>query len=195
MSVLRRQRWLGSQRIDVPHLRSIESAVSSDFDTLMKGTFTGSKSYVVTGFEINQNGAIGAAATGLQLLVASSTILHTTSRHSGTFYSVPSTALPEVLNPSTNTKVRGTFVPNAINYIGLEYERVADTSTSDTVYFWNPANKTEFSSNVPLATTLRYTIVISTSVFAANVLPIAKVIVDVAGNVTEVSDQRNLFID
>jgi hypothetical protein len=194
MSVRRRQRWLGSQRIDVPHLRSIESAVSADFDELLKGFVTGENNvYVVRGFEINMTGAIGAAASGLQMLVASSTLFHGSSRQSGTFYTVSSTATPEVLNSTINTKVRGAFTPNAVNYVGIEYERFADTATSDTVYFWNPTNKNEFSSNVPLANILRYNIVITTSVWANNVVPIAKVTVDVAGNVVDITDQRPML--
>jgi len=194
MSVRRRQRWLGSQRIDVPHLRSIESAVSADFDELLKGFVTGEGNvYVIRGFEINMTGAIGAAASGLQMLVASSTLFHGTSRQSGTFYTVPSDAAPEVLNSTINTKVRGAFTPNAVNYVGIEYERFADTATADTVYFWNPTNKNEFSSNVPIAQILRYNIIITTSVWAPNVVPIAKVTVDVAGNVVDITDQRPML--
>lgn len=194
MSVRRRQRWLGSQRIDVPHLRSIESAVSSDFDELLKGWVTGeSKEYVVRGFELNMTGAIGGAASGLQMLVASSTIFHGTSRQSGTFYTVPSTASPEVLNSTINDKIRGSFTPSAVNYVGIEYERFADDTTADTVYFWNPTNKTEFSSSVPLASILRYTIVITTSIWAPNVVPIAKVTVNVSGNVVNITDQRPMM--
>jgi hypothetical protein len=194
MSVRRRQRWLGSQRIDVPHLRSVESAVSNDFDELLRGWVTGAgKEYVVRGFELNMTGAIGSAAAGLQLLVSSGTIFHGTSRQSGTFYTVPSNAAPEILNSTINPKVRGFFTPNAVNYIGIEYERFADDTTSDTVYFWNPTSRSEFSSNVPLASILRYNIVITTSVWASNVLPIARVTVDPAGNVVEITDQRPMM--
>lgn len=194
MSVRRRSRFLGSMRLDVPILRSVESAVSNDFDELLKGLVTGEgNGYVLRGFELNMTGAIGAAASGLQMLVASGTIFHGTSRQSGTFYTVPSNAAPEVLNSTLNPKVLGGFVPNAVNYIGIEYERFADDATSDTVYFWNPTSKNEFSSNVPLASILRYNVVITTSVWAANVLPIARVTVDVAGNVVDVTDQRPML--
>ena len=194
MSVRRRTRFLGSMRLDVPIMRSIESAVSSDFDDLLKGFVTGSdKEYVIRGFELNMTGAIGGAASGLQMLVASSSIFHGTSKESGTFYTVPSNALPEILNPTINPKVRGTFVPNAVNYVGIEYERFADPATADILYFWNPVNKTEFSSNLPLAQILRYTIVITTSIWANNVLPIAKVTVDIAGNVSDITDQRPML--
>lgn len=194
MSVRRRTRFLGSMRLDVPTLRSIESAVSSDFDELLKGFVTGeNKGYVVSGFEFNLTGAVGASASGLQIIVAGSTLFHGTSKQSGTFYTVPSNAAPEVLNSTINTRVKGAFTPNAVNYVGIEYERFADDATSDTLYFWNPTAKNEFSSNVPIAQILRYNIVITTSVWAANVLPIAKVTVDVAGNVIDVSDARSML--
>lgn len=193
MAVQRRQRFLGSQRLDVPHIRSIESGVSSDFDELLSGLVTGPEGLIVRGFELNWTGAIGSAASGLQMLVASSMILHPTSRQSGTFLKVPSNASPEILNPTINDKIRGQFTPGAINYVGIEYERIIDDATSDTVYFWNPTSKTEFSSNIPLASILNYSVVITTSVWAANVLPICTVDVDVAGNVSAVTDQREML--
>lgn len=194
MAVRRRQNWLSSQRVDTPHMRSIESAISNDFDELLKGFVTGeSEEYVLRGFEIAMSGAIGAAASGLQLLVASGSIFHGTSRESGTFYAVPSSASAEILNPSINSKVKNAFTPNAVNYVGIEYERIVDDTTSDTVYIWNPTNKNEVSKNAPLAKMLRYTITITTSVWAANVLPIAKVTTDVAGNVVDVTDQRPML--
>lgn len=193
MAIKRRQRFLGSQRVDVPHIRSLESAVSADFDDLISGLVTGSQGLVVRGFELNMVGAIGSAASGLQMLVASGTILHTTSRLSGTLFKVPSNALPEILNPTVNVNVIGSFAAGALNYVGIEYERIADDATADTVYFWNPTSKDEFSSNVPLANTLKYRIVITTSVWAANVLPICTVEVDVAGNTVEITDQREML--
>lgn len=194
MGVRRRQIFRGSQRVDVPHLRSIESALSNDFDELLKGWVTGEgNQYVIRGFEINMTGAIGSSASGLQVIVASSSVFNGPSKQSGTFYTVPSNALPEVLNSVTNSKVSGGFTPNAVNYVGLEYERIVDDATSDTVYFWNATSKNEFSSNVPLAQTMRYKFVITTSVWAANVVPIARVNVDVAGNVVSVTDQRPLM--
>jgi hypothetical protein len=194
MAIRRRQQWLSQQRVDVPHLRSIESAVSNDFDELLKSVITGEgQSYVIRGFEINMTGLIGSAASGAQMLVADSAILHGQSRESGTFYVVSSTQPPEILNSTINPRVQGAFTPNAVNYIGIEYERVIDNSTTDQVYFWNPSSKTETSKSVPLASILRYKIVITTSVWAQNVLPIAKITTDAANNVVEVTDHRPML--
>lgn len=194
MAIRRRQQWLSQQRVDVPHLRSIESAVSNDFDELLKSIITGEgQSYVMRGFEINMTGIIGSAASGAQMLVADSAILHGQSRESGTFYVVPSTQTPEILNSTINPRVQGAFTPNAVNYVGIEYERVIDDATTDQIYFWNPSNKTETSKSVPLASILRYKIVITTSIWALNVLPIAKITTDAANNVVEVTDHRPML--
>lgn len=194
MSVRRQSNILSQSRLDVPQIRSIESAVANDFDELIKSLITGeAQSYVVRGFEINMTGAIGAAASGLQLLVADSAIIHGTSRESGTFFVVPSGTTPEILNSTINTKIDGAFTANSVNYVGIEYERVVDDTTADQVYFWNPTSNTETSKTVPLARILRYKVVITTSVWAANVLPIAQVITDVANNVVSVTDQRELL--
>jgi hypothetical protein len=193
MAVRRRQNWVSQQRVDVPHIRSLESAASNDFDELLKGFVTGSSGLILRGFEINMTGAIGGAAAGLQLIVADGCIFHTTSNESGTFYVVPSSTSPEVMNSTINTRVSGAFTPNAVNYVGIEYERIIDDTTSDQIYIWDPTNKNEVTKTVPLAKILRYKIVITTSVWAANVLPIAKVTTDVAGNVVDVTDQRAML--
>lgn len=192
MAVRRRQNWISQQRIDVPHIRSIESAASNDFDELIKG-FVSPGGVVLRGFELNMSGAIQGASAGLQLLVADGCIFHTSSNESGTFYVVPSSTAPEILNSTINNKVQGAFVPNAVNYVGIEYERVIDDATSDQVYVWDPTNKNEITKTVPLAKILRYKIVITTSVWAANVLPIAKVRTTAANNVDEITDQRPML--
>jgi hypothetical protein len=193
MSVRRRFSFLSQARVDVPHLRSIESAVSNDFDELLKGFVTGTGGYVLRGFELNMTGAIGGASSGLQMLTANGTIFHGGSSQSGTFYVVPSTQTPEILNSVVNTKVRGAFTPNAVNYVGIEYERVIDDATADQLYVWDPTNKNEITKTVPLAKILNYTIVITTSVWAQTVLPIAKVTTDVAANVVDITDQRSML--
>jgi hypothetical protein len=139
------------------------------------------------------SGAIGGSASGLQLLVDSGCIFHSSSKESGTFFLVPSGTSPEILNSTINTKVIGAFTPNAVNYVGIEYQRAVDDSTNDQIYIWDPTNKNETSKTVPLAKTLSYTIVITTSVWASNVLPIAKVTTDVANNVVDVTDDRDML--
>ena len=194
MSVRRQVNWLSQARVDVPHMRAVESAVANDFDELLRGLVTGAGNvYVVRGFELNMTSAIGAASNGLQMLVASSSLLHGSSREAGTFFNVPAGTAPETLNSTVNPRVQGAFTPNAINYIGIEYVRQIDDTTNDQRYFWNPTSKDETTKTVPFARILDYRIVITTSIWAANVVPIARVTTDVANNVVDVTDQRPLL--
>lgn len=194
MSIKRRQNWLGQQRVDAPHLKSIESAVSNDFDELLSGLVTGAdKSYVVRGLKINMPGSIGASANGLQLIVENSAFLHGASNESGTFYTIPEGTPTEVLSSTTNARVQGSFTPNTDNYVGIEFIRQVNDDTADQVYFWNPTTNVELSRTVPLAIILDYRIVIATSAFADNVLPIAVVQTDSANNVVEITDRRPLL--
>jgi hypothetical protein len=191
MAVQRRVNWISQQRVDTPDMRAVESAASNDFDQLIQSFVTGtSQGYVLRGFEISMSGAIGGAASGLQLLVDPGAIFHVTSAQSGTFLLVPSGTTAQQLNSATNTIVDGAFAPSAINYVGIEYERFIDDTTSSQVYVWNPTTNNETTKNAPRASVLRFRVKITTSTFAANVLPIATVTTDAGNNVVTISDAR-----
>lgn len=191
MGVKRRVNWISQQRVDVPDMRSLESAVSNDFDELIKSFVTGtSQGYLLRGFEISMAGAIGGAASGLQLIVDPGAVFHVSSSQSGTFYLVPVGTPAQQLNSATNPIIDGAFAPSAINYIGLEYERFIDDTTSSQVYIWNPTTNNETTKNAPRAQILRYRIKITTSTFASNVLPIATVTTDSGNNVVSITDAR-----
>jgi len=194
MSVRRRQNWLGQQRVDVPHIKSVESAVSNDFDELLSGLVLGeNESYVVRGFSLNMAGAIGSSASGLQLIVEDSSILHGKSDQSGTFFTVPIGTPAETISSTTNDKVDGTFTPSTNNYIGIEFSRDVDDDTTDQVAFWNPTTNVEITKTVPLALMMDYKIVVTTSSFPSNVLPIAIVQTDASNNVVSITDRRPLL--
>lgn len=194
MSVQRRVNWISQQRVDVPDVRAIESAASADFDGLIESVLTGtSQGYVLRGFEILMGGAIGGAASGLQVLVDPGAVLHVTSSQSGTFYLVPSGTPTQQLNSATNTIVDGAFAPSAVNYVGIEYERFIDDGTAAQVYIWDPSSNNETTKIAPRAQILRYRFKITTTVWAANVLPIAIVITDAGNNVADISDARYNF--
>lgn len=194
MAIRRKQNFLNQQRLNVPDIKSIESAISNDFDELLKGLITGQgKSYFITGFDINMVGAIGSSASGLQVIVSDSAVLHGNSLESGTFYTVPAGTPSEILNSNVNSRVTGSFVPGALNYVGLEYERIIDPTTTTQAYFWNPASKSEFTKTVPAALMLRYKFVVSSSTWAANVLPIAVVETDSSNNVSSIEDRRPML--
>lgn len=194
MGVKRRVNWISQQRVDVPDVRAIESAASNDFDELIKSLFTGEQEgYILRGFELSMAGAIGGAASALQMFVAEAAVLHTKSSQSGTYLVVPAGTPPENLNSATNTVVDGAFAPNAINYVGLEYERFIDDTTSAQVYIWNPTTNNETTKVAPRAQILRYRIKITASTWAANVLPICTVTTDAGNNVTDIADARRDF--
>lgn len=195
MSVQRRLNILSQQRLDSSDLKAFESAVSSDFDSLIQAMFTGTaKGYIIRGFTISMIGAIGGAASSLLLNTDPGAILHVNSSQSGTFYLVPTGMQPQPLNSLTNTIVDGAFTPNAINYVGVEYERFIDPTTSAQVYSWDPTQNDESTNNKPRAVVLRFRIKISTGAFASTTLPIATVITNSSNNVTEITNAKdNLY--
>ena len=194
MAVRRSQNFLNQSRVDSPHLRSIESAIRNDFDELLDAFVLGEdESYVLRGFELGMTGAVGSSANGLQLIVAESSIFHGKSSEAGTFFVVPSGTANEILNSTTNTTVEGSFTAATLNYIGLEYVRAVDDSTTSQVYLWNPTNTNEITKTLPLAQTLNYKVVITSTGFASNILPISIVETDASNNVLSVTDSRPML--
>lgn len=194
MAIKRRQNWLGQQRIDVPHLRSLESAVSADFDSVIGSVFAGRKPLVVRGFKLVTTNAVGSPATSLQLAVANSAIIHYGASESGSVFETDDNASPETLDTS-NAKLTGGFIANTVNYVGLNLTRTADPTTADTVFFLDANTLGKTNSVVPLARVLDYRIIISTLPFdsTTTVLPIAKVTTDASNNVTSLEDARKLY--
>lgn len=167
MAVKRRLSGFSGMRIDWPHLRSIESSVSFDFDSALRGLVTGlSQPYLLRGFKINiPNAAIAASA--LTISVADSAILHSSATESGTIFTVDSEASDEVLN-SSNSNVIGSFQPGVPNYVSLDLRRITDTATIDQTAGWSQAQKAEFQRTAPIGRILQYRFIISTSGFSTN---------------------------
>lgn len=196
MSVRRSVNVPQQLRVDTGDLRSIESAVRNDFDELLKSLVTGQgpdQGQVLRGFTISIAGAIGNSATALSLVVADGAVLHGTSATSGTFYLVPPTQPVETLNSLVNPRVSGSFTPNVINYISLDYTRSPDLNTSAPRALWDVVNKVEFSKILPLAETMQYKIVISSGAFAPDTLPLAIVQTDAANTVVSITDRRPML--
>jgi hypothetical protein len=194
MSVLRSQNFLNSQRVDIPHLRSIDSGVIADFDLGFGTIQAGSESYVVTGFDILTTNAIGNLATALVLNVAGGVIIHPLASVGGSIFAVSNTATAQTLS-ADNTNIVGSFTPSQINFIGLDLTRAPDNTTADTVMFEDVNTNQEFPMVVPLGRTLQYVINISTINFAStpNILPLAQVTTNNFNIVTEIVDCRPMF--
>lgn len=189
----RRQNLLGQMRVDLPHLRAMESSVSNDFDVMAGDIFAGNSPLIVRGFTLSMIGAIGSPATSLTMLVADSAIIHPGATESGSIFSTDVNASPEVLS-STNSKVEGAFTADATNFVGLDLRRAADPTTTDTVMFLDSSTGLESPESVPLAITMDYKIIISTTDFAVtpHVCPVA-VVVTTGGNVSSVTDARPMI--
>lgn len=193
MAVIRQANLLGQQRLDVPHVRAIESAVAGDFDVLAGQMLSGEQAVILNGFRLSTSTA-GGAATDLKLQVAGGMMMHFNASESGTVFSVPADRADEELT-STNVKVIGSFTANQTNYIGIDFRRAADSSTADLVQFIDPTTGKETSATVPLARTLDYRIYISTTNFdqTLNICPVAKVVTDPSNNVLSIADARQMM--
>lgn len=194
MSVTRSKNWLGGQRVDVPHLREVDSSVANDFDVLAGSIMAGEAALVVQGFRLRTTGAIGQPATALQIAVADSLLIHPLATASGSIHQVPSDRANEILG-LTNPRLVGSFTSNAVNYIGVDLIRNPDSETSDIVQFVDVDTKKESAKRVPLAKTMDYKIYVSTQDFTGvpGLAPIAIIQTDAGNNVTSIKDARNMF--
>ncbi len=196
MAIQRHGNWLGSMRVDVPHLRLLESAVAGDFQALSGTLMAGTRALVAWGAIILDVGTVGTPASSLLLRMASAVLLHATAAEPGAVFTVDSSQPDDTLN-GTNTRVIGSFTPGVhqVNYVSLDLIRLADPTTQDAVVFRSASTDAEFTQVVPLGRVLQYRIHITTSDFGTtpSFCPIAKVVVDANGNVEQVIDARQMF--
>ncbi len=193
MAVLRQMNWLGQQRVDVPHARTLESSICADFDLLAGRLLAGRAPLVAQGFNLITSGI--TQSEDLELQVADSILIHYYASESGSVYQVPADRANETLNRIESTRVSGSFTPSQVNYVGIDLIRSADTSTNDVVMFLDTTTlTTETPREIPLGRTLDYSIVISTSDFSsnANLVPIAKVVTDADNAIVSIEDARNI---
>lgn len=191
MSVKQRFNWLDNQRVDKPHLISVEDSIIFDFKTLLQ-SFQSDTPYILRGFDIqNPGAAINAPAANLQIIVDSA-VVWAPNQISGSYLRVNPGTPNETLN-SANTKVIGAFTANATNYIALRLNRYTDSSTNDLVAIWDVDSAVEFTKTVPTGLVLTYEFVINTSGFGSNI-PIASVTTDGSNNVVSIVNcKQGLF--
>jgi hypothetical protein len=164
MAVKRRFNPYSGIRVDIPHVRSLESAVSHDFDDMLRGMVTGlNRPLLIRGFDIQvPNAAINASS--LKVTVADSAVLHASATESGTIMVVPPGTAEETLDPG-NPRVQGAFQNGVANFVSLDYRRSTDLSTVDNSAGWSAAQKLEFQRTAPLGRVLDYRFVISSNGF------------------------------
>lgn len=192
MATKRQVRSYSQQRLTTATFRAVESAVSFDFDTTLRNLVTGaSNPYVVTGLKINVGtSTFSVDASNLTLNSLNSTLLHSTATESGTILNIPGFS-GEALN-STNSRVYGSFVQGVTNYVCIDYQRVADTASVDTLYFYDADVQSEFTKLLPTSTILDYKIIINTTGFGT-FLPVATVITNSSNIPTAITDCRPLL--
>lgn len=185
MAIKRRLKGYAGMRVDWPHIRSLESSVSFDIDSVLRGLVTGSnKPYLIRGFNIVIPDA-SIPASSIQIEVADAAIMHSSAAESGTILTVAEGTANEVLD-SANTKVIGSFQNGVPNYIAIDYRRVTDTNTADQTAGWSPSQKIEFQRGVPIGNILEYRFVVTTNGFGNN-LPLYIVNVDNSGSVSSIT--------
>jgi hypothetical protein len=185
--------WLGQQRADAPHLKMIESGVRGDLDALAY-ILVGEQPMVIKGFELFSS-PVGLEASLITFKVASSKILHPLASESGSIYAVPSNTANEVIDPNSNSRVRGSIQPGTVNYIGIDLKRSADATTADSVMFLDPSQNKEAAQKVPLRRTLDHVWIVSQVDFTFNrsVCPVAIVTTNNLNVVTAFQDARSLL--
>lgn len=189
--VERQTNWLAQMRVDLSLLRAMESSVAGDFDVSQGSILAGRQPLIVSGFKLSN--IIGAAAS-IQVLVAGATLINYNASESGSMFAVPAGRANETLN-STNPNVSGSWTASSTNFVGVDIIRSADPTTADTLQFLQATTLTEVPKTVPLARTLNYRFVISTTSFSAqpNLVPIAKVVTDSGNNIVSIQDCRNIL--
>jgi len=191
MAVTREFNWQGQQRVDLPHLRAVESAVRYDLDSIgycLVGTTT---PQILKGFEL----VTTIKAVDLGLKVAGAKVIHPLATDAGSFFSVSDTQPIESLNPNISINMVGSWIPGQNNYVGVDFVKSADTSVTDLVAFSDPNTQEEQTYKVPIARTAQYKIHISSVDHSYNrtFLPLYTIAVDGVGNVSSVIDVRPLF--
>jgi hypothetical protein len=192
MSVKRQTNLLGSQRVDLPAIRAIESSVCNDFDVLAGTMLGGRRPLVVKGFKIVSTGA--ATADQLQLEVAGASVVHFMASESGSIFTIDDDQDAETLN-STNARLIGSFSPGSTNYVGVDFVRTVDETTADLSMFRDANQEQEIPKVVPQARIIEYRIFISTKDFSSlpGVCPIGIVRTDTGNEIIEIKDARNKF--
>ena len=193
MSVLRQFNFLGNARLDVPHFRALESSIAADFDAVVGRGMAGDRALVVRGFAL-ANTTAGTSVSDVQMNAADSLVYNLNSSEAGSFLWVPKDRSTELLSPA-NSKVSGSFTANATNYVGIDFKRSADTTTTDLVQFLDSNTLIENPRSVPLGRTLDYVILIGGSPFSisTNIIPIAKIVTDVDNKIVSIQDARPMM--
>lgn len=185
MALKESQNFSTSERLDVPDIRAIENGTVYDFGMLLR-CFQSNAPYILTGYTIPVSGVLGPAQA-LQVVV-SGAVAWIPSNQAGSFLQVDAGTPNEVLS-SANANVIGSFSPNQNNYLGVQFIRVADPTTTDLREFWDVDSNSEFAKSIPTGLVLKYQFVISNTDFGTT-SPIAIIRTDLSNNVTSITNAK-----
>lgn len=184
MAILQRVSFFPNERLDTPDIRSIEAFGLNDWRYFLLGTMS-DKSYVLTGFDITNYTTLFTVA-GFSLQTSNVVMYHPESTtQAGGFY----------VYAGTEPNVAVTLSPNATNFVEVDF--TTESAVPDVRAFWdsaaNPPDGAEFTDTVDTVINLKLSITSNISGFTSGKVPLYKVVTDVNGVATSVTDCRNLF--
>lgn len=184
MAVLQRVAFYPNERFDTPDARSLEGFALNDWRYFVLGVMS-DKSYVLRGFDIKNYSTL-FSISGFKLEIDNVVMFHPeATKQSAGFYvyagSEPDTAV--------------TLSPNATNFVEADFS--VESAVPDIRAFWdqaaNPPNGGEFTDTVDTVINLTVAVTSNISGFTSGKVPLYKVVTDINGVATSVTDCRNLF--
>lgn len=190
MAILSRLNIVSGERLDVPDMARIESAISADFLQLTKHFFTSNQSFIVSGFTVSP-GIIGANTTQAVVDYNNAMVWHSNSAEassSGVFIGPASLG-------TQNVSISNAI--NTTNYIYCDFTTF--TGANAPRAFWSvTANNNlggEFIANIDTARFLTVNFASTTSAGSvpATAFMVAIARTDGTGAVASLEDARNLY--
>jgi hypothetical protein len=184
MAVLQRVAFYPNERFDTPDARSMEGFGLNDWRYFILGAMS-DKSYVLHGFDITNYATVFSIA-GFKLKVNNVSMFHPESTTQAAGFYVYAGSEPDVAV---------TLSPNATNFVEADF--TVESGVPDVRAFWdqaaNPPNGGEFTDSVDTVINLEVKITSNISGFTSGKVPLYKVVTDITGVATSVTDCRNLF--
>jgi len=175
-----------SQRATVGQVNNLQDFVSGTLNVLFKDLIT-EDPVILKGFRLYNN-TVGTTVPTIDsacyLELFDSMCLHTDMAAGSYLF----------LGTSADARYKLTLTRNAVNYIEIDLDTQGETPTLGT--FWQQSSKQEFTQTVnsnERVVVSASTVYVVAGAFTVGRLPLFKVTVDVAGNITTIEDCRNMM--
>lgn len=180
MSVLARNNWIASQRVDLPDLAAVESYVARDLRAFIR-MFCGANPYIMAGMKVT-------AASGLDVTIkVADSVIFLPESTTGSFFLTDSNTADEVLTLPGGTTV----------YVEASFSRTTETSV--TKGFWDETSTStaypagiEYTASADAQDVMEMTVSYNTVGFSTGAVPIAIFVTDSA-SVLNYTNCRNMF--